>query len=131
MSVHVYGARWFESITVHKHILMKIYISGKITGLPLHIAQEYFETIEQELKKANHAPVNPMNICPFDPAHTWQHYMKEDIRVLIDCEAIFMLDNWTDSRGAQLEHHIAKELGLKIYYANNHNLFKVTYQCQD
>jgi hypothetical protein len=42
--------------------------------------------------------------------------MVEDIRQLMTCDAIYMLKGWEKSKGASLEHHIAKELGLEIYY---------------
>jgi hypothetical protein len=102
---------------------MKVYISGKITGLDIKVAEGYFEVIEQELSKAGHQPINPCKILPFHPDHTWQTYMIEDFKALLSCDAILMLENWTDSKGARIEHAIAKELGLNIYYQKNHQLF--------
>lgn len=42
--------------------------------------------------------------------------MKEDVKALCDCDEIFMLSNWTDSKGAIIEHTIAMYLGLKVSY---------------
>ena len=39
--------------------------------------------------------------------------MRADIAVLVTCESVAMLDGWTASRGARLEHHIATELGME------------------
>ena len=42
--------------------------------------------------------------------------MREDIKALLSCCTIFMLDNWRDSRGAKIEHQLAKDLEMKIIY---------------
>ena len=47
---------------------------------------------------------------------TYTDYIKQDIEILILCDEIYMLRGWWRSKGARLEHHIAKVLGLKIIY---------------
>ena len=49
-----------------------------------------------------------------EPDMTWEDYMRLDIRAMMDCDTIFMLPNWTKSRGARLEHQIAVELDFTI-----------------
>ncbi len=102
---------------------MKIYISGKITGLDLRVAELYFETVEQNLLKAGHTPINPMKVLAYHPDHTWDTYMKEDLGVLLTCDAILMLENWQDSKGAKVEHEVARSMGLQMFYCKNHNFF--------
>lgn len=103
--------------------MKRIYISGKITGLDIKVAEGYFEAVEQQLTKAGHIPINPMKILGYDPKHTWKDYMVADIEALLGCDAILMLENWTDSKGAKIEHAIAEKLGLELYYSKNHNFF--------
>jgi hypothetical protein len=100
-----------------------IYISGKITGLDHAVAQNYFDTVAQSLRKAGYNVVNPMEICPFNETWTWEQYMAKDLEALLFCDAIFMLDNWKESKGADIEHYIATKTGKTIYYSNNHQLF--------
>lgn len=95
---------------------MKTYISGQITGLELSEAQAKFYSAEQHLLSQGYNPVNPMKVCPFNPEYKWEDYMIEDIKALFDCEAIYMLHGWHQSKGARIEHHIAKELGMHIIY---------------
>lgn len=102
---------------------MKVYISGQITGLNIKVAEGYFEVVENKLSDAGHAPINPCKILPYDPKFTWKEYMIEDIKAIFDCEAMFMLDNWRESKGAQIEHMLAQHLGLKVFYSTHHNLF--------
>jgi hypothetical protein len=42
--------------------------------------------------------------------------MRNDIKHLINCDDIYMLRGWWRSKGARLERHIAKVLGLGIVY---------------
>lgn len=95
-----------------------IYISGKITGLPIEVAKENFQTAKAELRKAYEFEkiVNPMEVVPFNEQWTWHDYMVEDIKYLLKCSAIYMLKNWGDSKGARIERAIAIESGLQIMY---------------
>lgn len=93
---------------------MKIYISGKITGLDLEQAKKNFEDVEKLIILLGHEPINPMKVLEYDPKLTWEDYMLADIRALFGCDAIFMQENWKDSRGARIERSIAFELGIKI-----------------
>lgn len=94
---------------------MKAYISGRISGLNHHVAYGYFEQAEKFLCDQGHTPINPMRI-KHEHGGTWQEYMLEDIRALMGCEAIFMLPNWGQSRGARIEYSVAREMGLRILF---------------
>ena len=43
-----------------------------------------------------------------------KEYMLDDIKLLFDCEAIFLLNNWQASKEARIEYLIAKEIGMTI-----------------
>ncbi|KAA4746913.1 DUF4406 domain-containing protein, partial [Bacteroides fragilis] len=45
---------------------------------------------------------------------SWKDYMIDDLKLLFDCEAIYLIDNWQSSKGARIECYIAKELGMRI-----------------
>ena len=94
---------------------MKIYISGKITGLPIEQAQRQFAAVAKQLYDAGHAPVNPMKL-KHDHDHTWESYMKVDIAELLTCDAIYMLKGWHESKGACIEHTLATHLGIDIFF---------------
>ena len=93
---------------------MKIYIAGPITGRDYNEAFADFEAAETYLRVMGHDPVNPMKKVSEQAGKTWAEYMREDIPLLLECEAIFMLKNWERSKGARLEYRIAKALGIKI-----------------
>jgi len=92
---------------------MKIYISGKITGIEQE-ALALFAKAEQFLKAQGHEPINPMAL-PHLHDKEWHSFMREDIKALCECDAILLLHNWQDSPGAKLEYTVALALGLDVY----------------
>jgi uncharacterized protein DUF4406 len=102
--------------------MTKIYISGKITGVETE-APQLFEKAAKELLNNGYDPVNPLLINHDEHDKTWHSYMKADIKALCDCDAIYMLRNWTDSTGAIIEHALAIQLGLQIHYESAASLY--------
>ena len=98
--------------------MKKIYISGKITNNPNYKAE--FEAAELALKIAGFQPVNPAEEHLPDGA-TWADYMRQDIKLLCDCDAIYMLNGWRESAGAKIEHKLAQDLGIEIIYERKKN----------
>lgn len=119
---------------------MKIYISGKITGLPIDEAKAMFQAAEDFLIKRHHEKktfleievVNPFTIDHSKAiameneieggAHKFTshdircQYMKEDLGALLNSDSVYMLKNWGTSRGARVEHAVAKEMCLQVEY---------------
>lgn len=92
----------------------KVYISGKISGMLYTDAYEKFEAAEKKLIELGYSVVNPMKI-EHDHDKTWEAYMKNDIKAMCDCDTIYMLDNWRESKGANIELKLAIELGLNVF----------------
>ena len=95
---------------------MKVYIAGKVTGEDVKSCREKFLQAEYCLKKKGHSVVNPTKLL--QPTTNWHNAMRICIKELVDCDCIYMLEDWRESRGARLEHLVAKELGLQIEYQN-------------
>ncbi len=95
----------------------KVYISGKITGIEQE-APHIFAKAERLLQSMGYETINPLTL---NHTHdkSWHSYMKMDIKALCDCDGIYMLKNWTDSKGAIIEHTIAMYLGLFVRYEAN------------
>lgn len=91
-----------------------VYISGKITGMESD-AEIIFSKAEDSLKKEYMAVVNPMKL---NHSHDkkWESYMRVCIKALCDCDSIYLLENYSESRGALMELAVAKDLGLEIIY---------------
>ena len=98
----------------HPKDIKTVYISGQITGLELKEAKAAFDKAEALLSEKGFKPLNPMKANPPMSAKNWKEYMLDDIVQLFNCDGIFLLDNWQDSKGARIEHFIAKEMGMLI-----------------
>lgn len=92
----------------------KVYISGMITGIE-EVAAILFQNAENFLLREGHDVVNPMKLN-HDHEKTWQAYMKEDIRAMMDCDAVYMLANWKNSSGATIERQLALSIGMLVMY---------------
>lgn len=89
---------------------MRVYISGKITGTSDYI--DRFEDIERQLYEEGHEVVNPARENAHLPKGTpWETYMAESLKMLCECDAIYLMDGWRESRGAVLEAMVAAYMG--------------------
>lgn len=108
---------------------LRIYIAGPMSGIP-DLNFPAFHAKAAELRAAGYVAINPAEInggadeqiataamSPEELAAHWQKCMRKDITALCTCDGIAMLDGWTKSRGATLEHHVAKALGLLVIEA--------------
>lgn len=96
--------------------MSKIYISGKISGLNFELVKQRFGRVEYEVLNASGCKVvNPLKkgLPKWFP---WIFHMIYDIILLLGCNAIYMQRNWKDSRGAKIEHRVAKRLRYTIIY---------------
>lgn len=105
----------------------KIYISGKIAGLPVHEARKNFADAATSLAVVDYTPVNPFDVMPkcgntcnrnnddpSDDPHAWECYLKYDIIAMLQCRGVALLPNWTTSKGALLELYVARQCGLEV-----------------
>ena len=89
---------------------MIIYLSGKITGDPDY--RNKFRKAEKSLKAMGHKVYNP---CVIPDIFDWNAFIDIDLTILQYCNAIFMLDDWKESKGAQAEREEAMRLDLFIF----------------
>lgn len=92
---------------------LRTYISGPMTGIE-HFNFPAFNAEAAKLRAMGVEVINPAEHGEDDPTMQWSDYLRKDIRLLMDCNAIHMLPGWTKSKGAMLEYHIASKLGYAI-----------------
>lgn len=97
---------------------MRIYISGKISGLPIEEARQRFDNAAGLLADIGFEPVNPFN-NGLEPDASWNAHLVADIAMLLECDAIYMMDNWIDSKGASIEYDIATRLEMDVWFESN------------
>lgn len=94
---------------------MKIYISGKITGCDNYF--DKFEDASIKLKQMGLDVVNPALTNGTLPKNTtYEQYMKISLCMLDMCDAIYMIDGWENSCGANRELGYAIAKDIKIIY---------------
>jgi hypothetical protein len=96
---------------------LKYYLSGAITRQVNF--KDYFKNYEDELRHWGITDIfNPAEI-EWPENVRWEMCMKYDLKILVDCDVLVLLPNWKNSRGAKLEVHVAKALGIRVIEFND------------
>lgn len=91
----------------------RIYIAGPMSGYPdCNFAA--FHTAAERLAQAGWKVFNPAENFGGRKDLPREVYLRLDLSMLAQCDAIAMLPGWEDSRGAKLEYLVAHELGCTI-----------------
>lgn len=101
----------------------RIYISGPMTGLPDNNNAAFNEAADR-LNKAGWTVINPAALDAALDKTTKKStprsaYLRRDVEYLLTCEWIYMLPGWQNSPGARLEHLVAIETGMEVFYADD------------
>lgn len=105
---------------------MKIYISGKIGEETLTEAtREKFAQAERMLRKLGHDVFNPTtsglgnfaeNYAKVSGKSFYSEILLLDLQELHNCDAIYMLRDWSNSPGAFLELCYAQATGIDVLF---------------
>ena len=58
--------------------------------------------------------MNPAELFNGQLGLEWLDCMRAGLKALLDCEAIYMLKGYRQSRGAMIEFHLATRLGFPV-----------------
>lgn len=114
---------------------MKVYIAGPIAGYPSGNTEAFQKAADYQRSLGNY-PVNPHDVlphehpgrnCPAGPKaggmadgspseHTAPCFMRTDMKALLACDAVYMLNGWEQSSGARTEFEVARAAGLWLTY---------------
>jgi hypothetical protein len=105
---------------------MKVYISGPMTGKEKLNLPAFLEA--KALVEANgDCAIIPHEITSFEEMRAlenkgltyreiWQFCLRRDLIVLLQCDAIWVIDGWFDSEGAREEKHTADVCGIPMWF---------------
>lgn len=103
---------------------MKIYIAGPMSGVQDWNFPAFFEA-ERQLLELGYEVINPAHNdgSTYEEAlasantgkHSWDWYMRRDLTNLITCDAVCLLPDWKNSKGASLEVTVARSLDMPLY----------------
>ena len=100
---------------------LRIYISGPMSGNNNYLNE--FLQATQTIRSAGHIPVNPAALETVYPDAEREEYLKFDLALLAECDAVYFLPGWRESRGANREYGYA--LGLdKIILKEGDELYE-------
>ena len=92
---------------------MKLYIAGPMTGYVDFNYRAFFDAAKA-LDEINVETINPARTEGREGCKSWLDFMRAALRDLADCDGIALLPGWGDSRGAALEEHVGRSLGLAV-----------------
>lgn len=107
--------------------MIKIYLSGAISNKDIKEAKKEFNEAEKSLNKTlkrfdfgdfeKPKIYNPFKILKVNKKYSYKDYLREDIKVLCDCNILINIRNegWEKSKGAKLERKIARVLFIDIF----------------
>jgi len=91
---------------------MRVYIAGRVTGLPVDQVTRKFQAAEAMCRASNFNPVNPLHHVNIKAGKA--EAMKILLPILCECDAILLLNDWEFSEGAQIEAQLARYNGICI-----------------
>ena len=95
----------------------KVYIAGRVTGLPRDEAAKNFDRGMMHLLKNGFGFVNPLDHVPEGASPI--EAMNILLPIVTKCDAILMLTDYKFSEGAQIEKQLARYCGLKVFYEDD------------
>lgn len=92
---------------------LRLYIAGPMTGYEDFNYPAFFAAADQ-LRAVGYRVINPADIG-VHPGWTREDYLRVGLKRLIDYgQGVALLPLWERSGGAQVETHVARQLGLPV-----------------
>lgn len=95
---------------------MKVYLAGPMSGYPEHNFPA-FHSAAADLRSRGIDVVSPAECEGEQESKSWADWMRRDLQLISEVDAIACLPGWEKSKGARLETHIACELGMPLFCA--------------
>ncbi|MEY5100262.1 MAG: hypothetical protein RJA36_2981 [Pseudomonadota bacterium] len=90
----------------------RVYLSGPMSG----IADNNFPAFHRAAAQLRASGLDVVSPAEIQEAGTWELCLRADIRELCTCDAIALMPGWENSKGAQLELHVAHRLGMEVMH---------------
>lgn len=98
--------------TGDREVVEILYVAGPMSNRPDNNYPEFIR-VDGLLVDADYVVVNPVNVNPPGRVH-YVDLIREDLRVMLDCHGVALLDEWWTSPGAVREITIAAALKMPI-----------------
>ena len=104
-------------VTLQSARANRVYVAGPMTGIE-DFNYPAFNAVADQLRVQGYEVENPADHGIVEGAQ-WADYMAYDLTRLGLCGKVAVLPGWENSKGARLEVHIARELGMKVVNAHD------------
>lgn len=94
---------------------MRLYVSGPMSGYEDFNYPAFHEAADR-LRDVGYTVDNPAEIGV--PGSDYRELLKEDIRIILDCDGVAVMEGWWASKGAQIETNVAGVIGLPVRSVN-------------
>ena len=101
------------SATGRKTEIRKLYVAGPMSGY-LECNYPAFGFAAKKLEEAGYEVVNPALISAGQEGTHYVDHLREDLRAMLDCDAVATLENWWESTGARNEVNVAGLLKMPV-----------------
>ncbi len=91
---------------------MRVYLSGPMTGYPEHNFP-LSALVRSQLRDEGFEVLCPAEAGVVE-GWSWEQYLRRDLRMVLDADAVIVLPGWEESRGAVLETDVARQLAMPI-----------------
>lgn len=92
----------------------KIYIAGKVSGENIHECTIKFGKAQKDLEALGYEAINPLAVVN-DWKCTWHKAMRQCISRLMKADALLVLPDYQQSKGAMIERMIAELIEMPVY----------------
>lgn len=89
-----------------------VYLSGPMSG----IADNNFPAFNDWASKLRAQGYDVVSPAEIQEAGSWELCLRADLRELCTCDAIALMPGWENSKGANLELHVAHRLGMAVMH---------------
>ena len=97
-------------------------MSLPITGRQLSEARQHADLVKAALSRNGHEAVTPFDVC-HGKNPSYEDYICDDLRAMLDCDAVCFCDGWERSCGCTIEHNVVFR-----FKAHGRKDFKVIYE---
>lgn len=90
----------------------KLYLAGPMSNLPEN-NYPMFNKVAAALRAGGYEVVNPAEFgAPMAVRVGYYDLLREDLKRMLDCDAVALLPGWIKSTGATFERHCSSKLGM-------------------
>lgn len=95
--------------------MKKIYVSIPISGFAEEEVRARAKAVKRRLSADGVEVMTPFDVCP-EKGLPYSAYMGKDIEAMLECDVVYMCQEWQNSKGCMAEFEVARIYGKLIIF---------------